>query len=113
MDDYPFKCNYMSVKEIRTITDSIRNNCCGKNDLPIDVERIIEKHFHLDIILQSGIKEATGFEAFLRSDLTGIFVDSEQYLSSEEWSSNRIRFSLAHEIGHYILHDRISLLSQR
>ena len=107
MDDNTFKCNRMSVKEIRIITDSLRNKFCEKNVIPVDTEKIIEKHYHIDIIPQSGIKSATKTDAFLRSDLSGIIVDLKEYMAEEEWSTNRIRFSFAHELGHYVLHRRI------
>ena len=41
------------------------------------------------------------------SDFTGIYVDSETYElidRAPEWKLNRLRFSLAHEIGHLFLH---------
>ena len=41
-------------------------------------------------------------EAYLRSDLTGIVVDHDHYM--DEKFANRMRFSFAHELGHFFLH---------
>lgn len=44
-------------------------------------------------------------EAYLTFDLTGIVVNYESYMNDK--FSNRLRFSLAHELGHFFLHDDI------
>lgn len=40
-------------------------------------------------------------DAYLKRDLSGIVVDYDLYM--EEKSSNRMRFSFAHELGHFFL----------
>ena len=44
----------------------------------------------------------TDMEAYLRSDLRGIVVDHDHYMN--EKFVNRMRFSFAHELGHFFLH---------
>ena len=43
-----------------------------------------------------------GIDAFLRSDFSGIVVDNNEYL--DDRYQNRLRFSIAHEVGHFVLH---------
>jgi len=44
-------------------------------------------------------------DAFLKLDLSGIVVDYDCFM--QERFQNRIRFSFAHEIGHFVLHKDI------
>ena len=44
-------------------------------------------------------------DAYLRFDLSGIVVDHKCYM--EERFQNRLRFSFAHEVGHFVLHKGI------
>ncbi|MCG2713558.1 MAG: ImmA/IrrE family metallo-endopeptidase [Candidatus Omnitrophica bacterium] len=74
--------------------------------IPIPIEDIIELQMKMDIISIPGLKdsfEKMGLEidAFISSDLKSISVDRYIY----ENRLNRYRFSLAHEIGHKILHE--------
>ena len=46
--------------------------------------------------------QKTDMEAYLRSDLRGIVVDHDHYMN--EKFANRMRFSFAHELGHFFLH---------
>jgi Zn-dependent peptidase ImmA (M78 family) len=41
-------------------------------------------------------------DAYLKTDLSGIVVDQDCYM--QDRFANRLRFSLAHELGHYFLH---------
>lgn len=41
-------------------------------------------------------------DAYLRSNLSGIVIDHDCYMQDK--FANRLRFSLAHELGHYFLH---------
>ncbi|MBU4315572.1 ImmA/IrrE family metallo-endopeptidase [Patescibacteria group bacterium] len=46
--------------------------------------------------------QKTDMEAYLRSDLRGVVVDHDHYMN--EKFANRMRFSFAHELGHFFLH---------
>ena len=41
-------------------------------------------------------------DALLRGDLTTIIVDADEYM--DDRMQNRLRFSIAHELGHFVLH---------
>jgi len=72
--------------------------------VPIDMELIIERGLHLHIIPHHGIRQLNKIDAYLKSDLTGIVVDIAQYMDPQGRYENRLRFSFAHEIGHFVLH---------
>ncbi|MDP3041719.1 MAG: ImmA/IrrE family metallo-endopeptidase [Candidatus Omnitrophota bacterium] len=74
--------------------------------IPIPIEEIIELQMKMDIISIPGLKDSFAkmgleIDAFISSDLKSISVDRYIY----ENRLNRYRFSLAHEIGHKILHE--------
>lgn len=99
----PFKAPYISPDEIeREAADFLRefHPDCG---IPIPIEFIIEGKLRMDIIPIQGLKRGFSIEAFLSKNLREICVDEHTYSTSE----NRYRFSLAHELGHKILHSSV------
>lgn len=50
-----------------------------------------------------------GIDAFSTSDFKEIYIDSKQFFEIE----NRARFTLAHELGHYVLHHDFIKNSQK
>lgn len=71
--------------------------------LPIPIEEIAEQKLKLKITQRMDLKKDYDVEGFLISDFTTIFVDFNMYLKHE----NRTRFTIAHEVGHLILHEDI------
>ncbi len=72
-------------------------------DLPVPVEEIVEFKLGVDIVPIPNLQKDFEIEGFTSSDLKIIFVD--QFILSER--PVRYRFTLAHEIGHIVLHKRI------
>lgn len=104
MIDYSdFKCKYLTLQEIRIKSEAFRKKYWPENELPVDIEKIIEQRLGLNIIPKTNIKT----DAYLQGDLTSIVVDLEQYMDEQNRYSNRLRFSFSHEVGHYILHHSI------
>lgn len=68
--------------------------------IPIPIEEIIEFELGLDIIPVPDLRRSHGIDGALAQDFSQIYVDDYVY---NNWP-NRHRFTLAHEIGHYILH---------
>lgn len=68
--------------------------------LPIPIEEIIEHKMNIAVFAIPGIKSLIGIDAFISSDFTQITVDDDYFVKFPE----RTRFSIAHEIGHLILH---------
>jgi len=73
------------------------------NTYPIPIEEIIEFKLKLDIIPIPGLHKAFDIDGFLSADRKSISVDE----SACQSRPGRYRFTLAHEIGHFILHKDI------
>jgi len=100
-----FKCKWIYRKDLHRFADEIRSKYWPKNLLPIDMEKIIELRLGLDIEPMIGLFSMIDTEAWLKINLTGIVVDNDRYMNDK--FINRLRFSLAHELGHYLLHKDI------
>jgi Zn-dependent peptidase ImmA (M78 family) len=75
--------------------------------LPVDVFTLAELELELDIIPFDDLFAKYQCDAALMQDFTGIYVDAEAYILWEHgpiWKQSRLRFSVAHELGHYALH---------
>jgi len=68
--------------------------------LPIPIEEIVELQMNIALVVVPGIKELLGIDAFISSDFSQITIDEYAYKNYAE----RTKFSIAHEIGHSILH---------
>lgn len=68
--------------------------------LPIPIEEIVEQKMDIALFAVPGIKSLIGVDAFISSDFTQITIDEDCFVKYAE----RTRFSIAHEIGHLILH---------
>ncbi|MFN0156613.1 MAG: ImmA/IrrE family metallo-endopeptidase [Bacteroidota bacterium] len=86
----------LEESEIRDIADQVRHKYWG-DGIPVDVELIAEKGFDLTFTPVPGLKQLANTEAFLLSTLDEIVCE----INSPEV---RLRFSIAHELGHKVLH---------
>jgi Zn-dependent peptidase ImmA (M78 family) len=68
--------------------------------IPVPIEHIIDVDLGIDIIPLPGLMDAFHWDGFLSSDLRSIHVDANAY----ESFPTRYRFTLAHEVGHLVLH---------
>lgn len=90
-----------SDSQIQKAADDFRSKYWdGK--LPIDILAIIEFDLEMEVRLAKGLKEKCDVDALLMSDMQTIYVDHDQYMDPSY--DARLRFSLAHEVGHLILH---------
>ena len=69
-------------------------------ELPIPIEAIIDVKIGLDIVPFPNLYKDYGLSGYLSCDRTAIFVDEVQSDQYEE----KYRYTLAHELGHYVLH---------
>ncbi len=66
---------------------------------PVDVEMLCDK-LGIDIIQIPGLKRSFNVDSYINSDFTTIVVDEDAANNNEA----RYRFSIAHELGHMVLH---------
>ncbi|MGM0486693.1 MAG: ImmA/IrrE family metallo-endopeptidase [Planctomycetota bacterium] len=97
-----FKAPYISKGELVKQAESFLQEHHPSRDLPIPIENIVEFRFNLDIVPVPGLHNYD-IVAYITHDQKEIRVD--QYVL--ESRTNRYRFSLAHELGHLILHPEL------
>lgn len=71
--------------------------------IPIPVEEIVELKLGISIVPVMGLKTNDDVDAFLSHDFTELYIDHWQYMGA----TNRCRFTLAHELGHFVLHREV------
>ena len=74
-------------------------NECWDGVFPVDVEKVCD-YLGIAILPVAGLADSFCIDAFISADFKTIYVDAERF--GQE--SYRYRFSVAHELGHYILH---------
>ena len=104
MDYSQFKISPLSNQEIREAADRIRAKFWGEK-IPIDIEYILEVGLKIHIVPSPGLQNQLSFDSFITSDWKNVYVDNDRYMSDNYYQ--RVRFSLAHELGHLILHKEI------
>ena len=103
-----YKPIFKSPDQINEIAEYFLSNYHSSSSLPVPIEEIIEFQLGIDIIPVPGLRDCfenmgLDIDAFISSDFKSITVDS--YM--QEHRENRYRFTLAHEIGHMLLHKDI------
>jgi Zn-dependent peptidase ImmA (M78 family) len=77
----------------------------------VDVLTVIEVRLRLDVIPFEDLFRKYSVDAAVEPGFTGIYVDKQAYKflqGAPLWRFNRLRFSLAHELGHIILHRELA-----
>lgn len=95
----------ISYEDIRNSADNFLKQYHPSREIPVPIEEIIEFQMGLNIVPIPGLLRAFDVDGFTSSDLTNIYVDEFIYSNRP----GRYRFTLAHEIGHLILHKEIYL----
>lgn len=95
----------MKIEDIRKEADMFRSKYWPPDTIPVDIFEILE--FGLDIEIRTivNLREAGDVDALILGDLKTIVLDQNDFLNDR--SQNRLRFSIAHEIGHLVLHSDI------
>ena len=94
------KAPILSYEQIRRIANTFLTRFHSSRNLPIPIEEIIELQLAIHIVPIPGLQQAFEIEAFTTSDCREICVDEFVY----KHRYRRYRFSLAHELGHILLH---------
>lgn len=94
---------YFSYDDLRRKAISFLSKWHPDGTIPVPIEEIIELKLKLDIIPTPGLKRHFDVDSFISRDMESILVDEYNYGNVP----NRYRFSLAHEIAHAVLHQKI------
>ncbi|MDP3836794.1 MAG: ImmA/IrrE family metallo-endopeptidase [bacterium] len=103
MDYSHFKAPYIGIGQIRELADQSRDKYWG-SDIPIDIEKVLMK-LKIKVIPTPDLKRLAGIDSFITSDWKSVYVDNEAYLEDHKYK--RVRFSMAHELGHFLLHKKL------
>ncbi|QDV60926.1 ImmA/IrrE family metallo-endopeptidase [Crateriforma conspicua] len=94
--DVPF----LSYDELKAIAARTLSDSSYADRFPVAIEMIVERGFGMDVVPIRGLQNAFNIDAFISRDLTTISVD--EFVLENRF--NRYRFTLAHELGHRVLH---------
>lgn len=96
-----FRPTQLTYEEIREEAERFLEQYDPERNTPVPVEAIVEFDLSIDVIPIAGLKADLGVDAFLTNNLEWIYCD--EWVMS--FAPTRFRFSLAHEVGHWWLHD--------
>lgn len=100
-----FKCPWIEKEDLWQQVEEIRAQYWPEGTVPVDIETIVEFRLKLDIEPIHDLQSQLDMDAYLKVDRSGIVVDYDCYMNSK--FANRMRFSFAHEVGHYFLHSNL------
>lgn len=99
VDLWDIQIPFLKNEEIWKRADEFRRKYWGDR-VPVDIELIAERNLDLLMIPVPNLRSQADTEAYLSGDLKKIVYDPDT-------PDVRIRFSVAHEIGHFVLHSEI------
>jgi len=70
------------------------------NEVPVDIDRLVDNILRINVIPFPSLFRSFEVNAFISNDFRKIYVDEYLYLNLEP----QYRFTLAHELGHMVLH---------
>jgi hypothetical protein len=91
---------YVAPEELEAIAQKFLREHHPTLELPIPIEEIVEFELGLDIVPVPNLFRDFRVEGWLSHNEQAIYVDERQCEEME----TRYRFSLAHEVGHLLLH---------
>jgi Zn-dependent peptidase ImmA (M78 family) len=100
----------MTLDKIREEAESFRATHIYSSNLQVEIENVVEATLGMRIIPIENLQKLCDMEGFISNDFTSIYVD--KFLYQDDRFYKRVRFTIAHEIGHYILH-RSTIDSQK
>ena len=100
----------LTMDKIREEAEIFRKEHIFTSDLPVDIEHVIEATIGITIIPIENLQRHCDMEGFISQDYNAVYVDERLYTDDRYYK--RVRFTIAHEIGHYVLH-RSTIDSQK
>ena len=101
IDPTKFRAPFLKLPKIWREVETFRQKYWPSGEVPVDIFKIVEFRLKLTIEARYYLREQDT-DALLLGDLETILVD-RQYFMDDRYLT-RLRFSIAHEVGHLILH---------
>lgn len=95
-----FKAPFLKYDDIRSRAEAFLSQYHPTHSIPVPIEYIVDVCFEIDLFPVPGLQNVIDTVACLSQDMKTIYVDDFVYYKRP----TRYRFSLAHEIGHCVLH---------
>ncbi len=89
-----------SYEDLRKKADEFLREHHPSGNIPVPIEEIVEFDFKINIVPVLGLQREFEVEGFTSGDLKNIYVDEHVFTDRV----TRYRFTLAHELGHIVLH---------
>jgi len=90
-------------EDLRRKADEFLAEYHPKGTIPIPIEEIVDNRLRLDIVPMPGLHRLLDVDGFLTGNRKEIYVDE----LVQQAYPGRYRFTLAHELGHYFLHEEV------
>jgi Zn-dependent peptidase ImmA (M78 family) len=96
---------WLTWENVREKAEEFRKSYVHPVDtVPVPIIEIVEFDIRLYPIPICGLLEENDIDGFLAKDLKNICIDKDIYENPRK--ENRLRFTYAHEVGHYVLHNK-------
>jgi hypothetical protein len=92
---------FLSYEYILAAAEHLLQEHLGEIRIPVAIELLVEYHLDIQIKPVPGLKERHGIDGYF--DRRRIAVDEAAW----KGNTNRYRFTLAHELGHRVLHPEL------
>lgn len=97
------KVRFLSYEQIGEEVQKVLSNFKYDSSLPVLIEKLIDNDLKKNIVPFPNLYSTFHINAITSSDMKTIYVDEYLYTNLEL----AYRFTLAHELGHIILHRKI------
>ena len=96
-----FRAPFITKAAAWAAADKFRAQHWPHGTIPVEVEKLL---WPVGLRLEPipSLKTSGDVDALLSGDLARILVDAQEYMDDK--MQNRLRFSIAHELGHFVLH---------
>ncbi|MBC8489501.1 MAG: ImmA/IrrE family metallo-endopeptidase [Bacteroidetes bacterium] len=95
----------MDKESIWVEAEHARSEYWPENTFPIKSEIVIQGRLGLEIVFLRGLFQVALSNAFLSFDRSKVVIDNNAYNCGR--FDDKINFDLAHEVGHYLLHEEV------
>ena len=92
----------LSRDEIWSIAERFREENIFNDTIPVNIEVVMQSTLGIHPIPTENLRRDCTLDGFISLDFKYIYVDEFQYSSDNYYK--RVRFTMAHEIGHRVLH---------
>lgn len=102
MDPSKVTAEWIEPDDIRSYADNFRQRCLQTDEIPVDIELIIERYLKIQYVFLDDLERDCNMVGFISRDFKYLYIDKD--LFEDIRYLHRVRFTLAHEAGHHELH---------